>query len=385
MPGENAPPGVMSPRQAGALEAKPPVRPPPAAPAGRPRGAGDAAQRGELSPELTEARAKLVRRSAQGTSPRGGDAPPPTAEGGAPPSPFGVVLRSTPRQTPRSTGASSPDREAAASKSAEEPRVRKPRDDKTKKPPLASKSPPAAQPRSDPAALSGMQAATGNSASESPGHGAENKGGERLQSSPWGGLMRSSRHSEGRVGSLGDGTTQTSSSAASPLLQARVAASPSSMWARESPRIRKDAEQKNDHAMRLMQHPSVRTIETSHLVSQYLANPKSTAPDQGVKAEVVVSDSPWRTDGESSGTKVPTSFLVRAQHNAIQLQTLQKHLENLVKENSIQADLLRKHEETIAEHKAEQLAGVCSNPTSPEGERVLESAHFCTEKCGFCS
>jgi hypothetical protein len=333
-------------------------------------------QPAELSPELRDARAKLVRRE-RVPSPPGRDTQ--AADGGAQASLFGVVLKSTPRQTQRSR-TSSPDREIVALKSAQETRARNPKESPSAGPADAEAKEPPAWARAnkrplEQQAASPLVAATRSStavqscrspttetpatsdagASQSSGQqGAEsNRGDAKLQSSPWGGLVRSCRHAEGTVAgpSWMGASTATSPRQASPW-HAPVA--PSSMRTRESPRSKsRDAEQTCDHAPWLVRNM-----------------------DSGVKAEVVVSDSPWRTDVESSnGTLVPTSYLVRAQQNAIQLHTLQRHLETLVKENSIQAEFLRKHETTIAAHTAERLSGLTGEqPTcASDGIATLEA------------
>jgi len=333
-------------------------------------------QPAELSPELRDARAKLIRRE-RVPSPPGRDTQ--AADGGAQASLFGVVLKSTPRQTQRSR-TSSPDREVVALKSAHETRARNPKespsagpaDAEAKEPPAwaqannkpleqqaalplvaATRSPTAMQPYRSP--TTETPAASDAGASQSSGQqGAEsNRGDAKLQSPPWGGLVRSSRHAEGAVAgpSWMGASTGTSPRQASPW---NAPVSPSSMRTRESPRSKsRDAEQTCDHAPFLVRNM-----------------------DSGVKAEVVVSNSPWRTDAQSSnGTLVPTSYLVRAQQNAIQLHTLQRHLETLVKENSIQAEFLRKHETTIATHNAERLSGLTGErPTcASDGIATLEA------------
>ena len=298
-------------------------------------------QPAELLPDLRDARAKLVRRESV-PSPPGRDTQ--AADGGAKASPFGVVLKSTPRQTPRSR-TSSPDREVVVLKSAQETRVRNPKespsagaaDAEAKEPPAwvrnnkpATRSPTAVQPYRSPTPET--PAASDAGASESSGlQGAEsNRGDAKLQS------FRTPRAEGVVAGPSWMGASTTNSPRQASPRHAPVA--PSSMRTRESPRSksRGDAEQTCDRALW-----RVRKI------------------DSIVKAEVVVSDSPWRTDAESSnGTLVPTSYLVRAQQNAIQLHTLQRHLETLVKENSIQAEFLRKHETTIAANKAERVSGL---------------------------
>ena len=124
-----------------------------------------------------------------------------------------------------------------------------------------------------------------------------------------------------------------------------------------------------------LRRESVRNLEISHLVSSnpIIASINRQSSEEyvtDVNAEVVVAHHTWNIESKDTDSlggkvqKIDTASLLRAQQNASQLHTLQKHLEKLVQENSIQADLLRKHEETIAVHTMESR----NKQRSPKGD-----------------